>query len=471
MARAQTNLAWDTLLQIDRGRSAGALHARLTQALRDAIRTGRIPSGSALPPSRQMASDLGCSRWVVTEAYEQLVSEGYLEARVGSGTRVRLSDQEMPVATAGVAVPRPAPRFDLSPGSPDIRSFPRAAWARAFRETIASMQHADFDYQTRGGHPRLRQVLAEYLRRVRGAEVHWQEVTITSGILDGITLVARALAAAGYKSIALEEPSWDRLFLGVRTAGLAIVPIPVEPEGMRVGLLAARKVRAAVVAPAHQFPTGAVLSPEGRSALLEWVRAVNGLILEDDYDAEFRYDRRPVGTLQGTDPAHVALFGSLSKTLAPAIGVGWIVTPRVWTEAVQAAEARMTGASTLEQLSLAQLIETGAYDRHLRAVRRRYRARHDRLVAAIARRLPECALSGAAAGLHLLLTLPSGLEGAAVARAASVRGVRLTDLRTCMLNGRKGPTEGLVIGYGKLDDAVVESAVDALAGAIHSLRK
>jgi GntR family transcriptional regulator/MocR family aminotransferase len=467
MLERQTNLAWDTLLPLDLSSARGALHSRLTTALRDAIRSGRIPIGSALPPSRQLAADLGCSRWVVTEAYEQLVAEGYLEARVGSATRVRAREHDS-VLPRPVRLQSPqAPRFDFGPGSPDLSAFPRAAWLRAMRETVTAMPATDFDYQATGGHPRLREVLAEYLRRVRGADVQVENVTITTGILDGITQLGRALAAVRRHRIAVEEPCWQRLYTCMRRAGMEIVPITVDRDGLRVDEVPGAGVHAVMVAPAHQYPTGSVLSPARRAALLDWAHSAEGLILEDDYDAEFRYDRHPLGTMHGIDSACVALFGSLSKTLAPAVGLGWMVTPDRWTNAVRATEGRLTGPSVFEQLALARFMEAGDYDRHLRAMRRRYRSRRDRLVAAVAKQLPECPVSGAAAGLHVLVLLPRGMNSTVAAEAASGRGIRLLDLHACRVDGESIPgDDGLVLGYGNLDDDLIEPAVTELAAAI-----
>jgi|ERR1051325_981324 GntR family transcriptional regulator/MocR family aminotransferase len=475
MLKVQTNLAWDTLLPIEEGALANALHVRLTSALRDAIRVGKIPVGSALPPSRQLATDLRCSRWVVTEAYEQLVAEGYLEARVGSGTRVRLRDHGQPEPTLAATAAQPALRFDLTPGLPDFGAFPRSAWSRCIHDTIATMSSADLDYQSSGGHPRLRRVLREYLGRVRGAVVHEDDVTVTSGILDGLSLLLRALVTADRVRVAIEDPCWRRLVAAVQRTGLQVIPIEVDAEGMQTGDLSDVPVDAVIVAPAHQFPTGMVLTPERRMLLLEWARAADGLVLEDDYDAEFRYDRRPVGVLQGIDPGHVALFGSLSKTLAPGVGIGWVVTPRRWTEALRSVEARLTGPSTVEQLALAGFIETGAYDRHLRALRRGYRARRDLLVRTIIRRLPQCRVFGAAAGLHVLMGLPVGVTGEELTAELDARGIRVLDLRSCNVGLRRRragdlPREGIVFGYGNLPDEQVEPVVDEMGAAIRSLR-
>ena len=475
MLKAQTNLAWDTLLPIGDSAPTDALHVRLTSSLRDAIRIGRIPVGSALPPSRQLATDLHCSRWVVTEAYEQLVAEGYLEARVGSGTRVRLRDHLHPGARPTSAGAPPSVRFDLTPGLPDFRAFPRSAWARSVHETIATMRASDLDYQATGGHPRLRHVLSEYLGRVRGAVVQPENLTVTSGILDGLTILLRSLVASGRDKLAIEEPCWRRLAAAAQISGLDVTPIEVDAEGMQTGDLSDVVVDAAIVAPAHQFPTGMVLTPERRVLLLEWARAADGLILEDDYDAEFRYDRRPVGVLQGIDPSRVALFGSLSKTLAPGVGIGWMVTPSRWTERVRQAETRLTGPSIVEQLALARFIETGGYDRHLRALRRSYRTRRDLLVRSVSKQLPQCKLFGAAAGLHVLMGLPSAVSGEQVVSRLAERGIKLLDLRSCSVGQKRGragdlPREGVVFGYGNFADTEVDAVVGEIAAAVHAAR-
>ena len=336
MASDQTNLAWDTLLDLG-DPDPGPLHVRLAGAIRTAVRDGRLPEGSALPPSRDMAAGLSCSRWVVTEAYEQLVAEGYLEARIGSGTRVRRVEEPHDADAAAwwaaargnarrsAEARRAEPAIDLAPGLPDLRFFPLSAWMGALRTVTAALPYTELGYPSVRGHYRLRAVLAAYLVRVRGAVVDPSDVTVTSGVTDGATRLFRALRASGVTAVAVEDPGWGRLRDAARVAGIEHVPVPVDEHGLQVEHLARRPdVRAAIVSPAHQFPTGSVLAPERRAALLDWARRVDGLILEDDYDAEFRYDRRPVGTMQGTDPSRVALLGSLSKTLSPALGIGWL---------------------------------------------------------------------------------------------------------------------------------------------------
>jgi GntR family transcriptional regulator/MocR family aminotransferase len=469
MSNFQTNLAWDTLLEL--GGRAGPRHARLSAALREAIRDGRLPPGSALPPSRDLAAELGCSRWVVTEAYAQLAAEGYLDGRVGSGTRVR------PLGPAATGHLPPAPartrrsRIDLAPGLPDLRAFPLGRWVAALRSVAASLPHAELGYPDPAGHPRLRQVLAEYLARVRGAQVDPADLTVCLGVTDATGRLCRALRAAGVGAVAVEDPGWHRLRETAGAAGLRMVPTRVDGRGLLVGDLDGDPaVRAVIVTPTHQFPTGVVLAPERRAALLAWARRVDGLILEDDYDAEFRYDRRPVGTLQGTDRSRVALLGSLSKTLSPALGIGWMATPPAWTGPLRAATGLQPGPSTLDQLTFAAFLQSGAYDRHLRAARKRYRPRRDRLVRALGERLPGAGLLGVAAGLHLLVLLDDAPDGAAVVARAAAGGLRVADLATYRCRADAiGP--GLVLGYGNLADGQIDEAVALLAAAVADSRR
>ena len=451
MPESQTNLGWDVLLDLS-GPDGGPRHERLARALRAAIRDGALPLGTALPPSRALAADLSCSRWLVTQAYAQLIAEGYLTARTGAATRVSWSPERDDRSAPARQVAEP-PRYDLAPGLPDLRAFPRRRWADAVRDVLTTLPHQEFGLPPHGGHPRLRAVMAEYLRRCRGATTTPNDVTICAGVTEGVTQVCRALVAAGITRIGVEDPSWGRTRQAAAAAGMDVVPVPVDDDGLRVDWL--RGLRAVIVTPAHQFPTGTVLAPARRSALVEWARDVDGLVLEDDYDAEFRYDRRPVGTVQGMAPAHVALFGSVSKTLSPALGIGWYVLPPAWTCA---------GAATppvVDQLALATFVERGGYDRQLRAVRLRYRARRDALVAALAAHLPDARITGVAAGLHLLLHLPGTPDTTSLVRRAAAEGLRLVDLDTYRGTPERDST--LVLGYGNLADSAVGPAVTLLA--------
>jgi GntR family transcriptional regulator/MocR family aminotransferase len=464
MPISQTNLAWDVLLDLPLWR--GPLHERLAWALRAAIRAGRLPLASALPPSRALAADLRVSRWAVTQAYSQLISEGYLEARVGSATRVRWrpeADAPQPAVPGPVTAPA---RFDLTPGRPDLRGFPLSRWAEAVRAATATLPFDQLGYPEPEGSDQLRTVLADYLSRVRGATASAASVTICLRAVDGMMRSCSALLADGVTHLAVEEPSWPLLRSTASAAGLALVPLPVDFDGLRVDLLAAHpEVRAVCVSATHQFPTGAVLGPGRRASLLEWARRRDGLIIEDDYDAEFRYDRPAVATLQGMAPDRVFLLGSVSKTLAPAVSVGWVVSPHRMTPAIRAASPFPLVPSQIHQLALAWFIETGGYDRYLRSARQRYRTRRAVLQEALARLLPDCQVEGAAAGLHLVLRLPPGNNASVISKSAARRGVLVADLdRFRILPDPAHPA--LVLGYGNLADSAVDAAVSVLTEII-----
>jgi GntR family transcriptional regulator / MocR family aminotransferase len=454
-------LAWDALLELGTT-DDGPLHARLARALRKAMEDGALAGGSSLPSSRQLARELGCSRWVVTEAYQQLTAEGYLDPTPRSGTRVRVEAVGAVDAAPG---PRRPVRFDLVPGLPDLRSFPRTRWQAAIRRASSDLPFPELGYPDHDGHPHLRDALASHLRRTRGAQVSGQTVFVTGGILDGAVRTLRAIGQGRPVRVAVEDPGWTRAREALATLA-TIVPIPVDDHGLRSDALRDAAVDAVLVGPAHQFPTGVVLSQERRVQLVAWAREHGGLILEDDYDAEFRYDRAPVAALQATAPDHVVLLGSVSKTLAPALGLGWLVAPPRLRPLL--GEQVHPRPPTLDQLALGVLLTEGGYDRHLRELRRRYRRRRDTLLAELARELPDGEIAGAAAGLHLLLHLPAGVSAAAVVAGAPARGVRVAALDGYRSDGRATPT--LVLGYANLGDDVVVEAVQRLAGLVRDLR-
>ncbi|MGY4920489.1 MocR-like pyridoxine biosynthesis transcription factor PdxR [Streptomyces sp. 900116325] len=469
MQESQTNLTGELLLNLGLP-SDGALHERVKRALRTAIREGRIDVGAALPPSRQLAADLGCSRWTVTETYSQLVAEGYLEARTGSATRVRWSNDTEAGAQCYATRQAPAARFDLAPGLPDLRAFPRRRWADAVRTEVATAAFTEFGYPSPGGHIRLRRLLTEYLSRSRGVSTTPQDVTMCTSVTDGVRRVCHALRANGITAVGCEEPGWTRLREVIRAAGLDPVPIRTDRGGLSTDDLARHAgLRAVLTTPAHQFPLGTVLVPERRAALLSWARQADAVVLEDDYDAEFRYDRRPVATLQGMDPSRVILFKSLSKILSPTLGIGWIVAPPRWTDHLRHADRAPTQPSTIDQLAFAAFLESGAYDRHLRACRHRYRNRRDTLVEALARQLPSAPISGIAAGLHLILRLPATVDTQAVVTLAATRSLRIADLAAYHATSDHAD-HGLVLGYGNLADHTVHEAVHHLHEAIQESR-
>ncbi len=471
VAGMQTNLAWETLLDLPAHR-AGPLHMRLAAAIRTAIRSGRIPLAAALPPSRTLAADLGVSRWTVTQAYAQLVTEGYLTARAGSATRVSWTPRPAldeaarhPARPPGAVADRPA-RFDLSSARPDLRAFPRRKWVEAIRAAAETAPFDQLDYTQSGGHPRLRAVLAEHLNRSRGAAAEPATISVFSGAGQSMSQVSHALLADGHAAIGVEDPGSSRLWQAARTAGLELVGLPVDDGGLVVDELEKHPgLRAVCVGAARQVATGCVLAPHRRSALLDWARRVDGLIVEDDFDSEFSYGAPAPAVMQGTERQRVALLGSVNRTLNPTVGIGWVVAPRRWVEAVRADREIPVSPPALNQLALALFMESGAYDRHLRASRRRFRARRGALVGALQHRLPGYRVRGADAGLDLLLELPPGSDADAI-----VAGARRQDMWLCSLDDLRFQPEpgapGLILGYGNLNDSLVDEAVAVLAGLL-----
>jgi GntR family transcriptional regulator / MocR family aminotransferase len=461
----QTNLAWETLFDVA-AQPPGPLHERLTRAIRAAIRNGRLPRGAALPPSRTLAADLNISRWAVTQAYGQLVTEGYLASRTGSATRVmwspepdddRIAHRSIPSATT----PPPPPRFDLSMCSPDYRAFPRRKWVEAIRTAAENTPFDQLDYGDTGGEPRLRAILAEHLNRSRGAAAEAATVSVFTGARQAMAQICRALFEADHRQIGMENPGSSGLWEGARTAGLDLVALPVDEDGLVVDALDQHpELRAVCVGAAHQLMLGCPLAPQRRLALLDWARSVDGLVIEDDYDAEFSHDGPAPPVMQGSDRRRVALIGSMSRALTPTINVGWVIAPPYLVAKVGAGYTPTPPALT--QLALANFMESGAYDRHLRASRLRFRRRRDALLAALDRELPGYPVRGIHAGLHVLIRLPDGTDIPALQAAAGQRGMELSD--PAELQFQPVPTAPwLPVGYANLNDAVVDEAMAVLA--------
>ncbi len=423
---------------------------------------GRLAPGERLPSSRTMAADLGVSRGLVQTSFEQLVAEGYLETHDRSGTRVAAAAS---VAAAPSPRPRPlvGPEVDFRPGVPDLRSFPTRDWLWALGEAARTAPTATAGYGDPLGNETLRAVVAAYLRRVRSAAVELDDVIICNGFTQGVRLVLEVLARRGVREVGFEDPGHPDVVTLADRAGLEAVPIPVDDQGIDVHALAATRVSAVVVTPAHQTPTGVVLAPERRKALVAWARERDAVIIEDDYDAEFRYDRQPVGSLQGLAPDLVASIGSVSKPLAPMLRLGWIAAPsRLAAEIAQAKYAADRGAPGLDQLALARLIESGRYDRHLRRMRSVYAARRAALVETLARCAPHVQLSGLAAGFHAVASLHDSADEDSVVAAALGRSVGLYALRRYRRRDDHYPPR-LVLGFGNL-------TVDAIDRGIASVQ-
>jgi GntR family transcriptional regulator/MocR family aminotransferase len=446
-------------LHLDLARTPGrSLRARVEHALREAVRSGRLAPGTRLPSTRALCAELGVSRGVVVDAYAQLAAEGYLHTRRGGGTTIAATLAYERTARSDVTL-RPAVRHDMNPFRPALSGFPRAAWSAAYARVLRKVPDERLAYPYPAGEPELRATLAAYLGRVRGVRADPAQIVVTNGLRQGIELLWSTLAAGGTRRLAVEDPGWQGIRQTATAAGLELVALPVDDDGLIVERLEQEDVDAVAVAPAHQYPTGAVLSPTRRAALVTWAQTRDALIVEDDYDAEYRYDRQPIGSLQGLEPQRVVYGGSASKTLAPAVRLGWLALPEHLVEPIAALQRLRGGMPTpLEQLALADLIERGELDRHLRRQRRRYHRQREALLAELAGQLPEVSVHGAAAGLYAVLRLPDGLSEQAVLAAAWSRGIALEGLATT--------APALVVGYANLTDAAIEPAVAALAASI-----
>jgi GntR family transcriptional regulator / MocR family aminotransferase len=459
-----------TELLLTASRAAGRpLTVQIEDQLRQAIRTGLLRAGMALPSSRDLARQLGVSRGVVVNAYRQLGAEGYLVARQGWRPRVSEAAAMTDTELASEARP-PLPRFDFRPGIPDVSRFPRAAWVRSVRRALAVMPDADLGYGDPRGVEPLRVALADYLGRVRGVSTDPAQVVVTNGYAQALGVVCRVLVASGARRIAVEDPTHlEQREIAVR-AGLDPLPIEVDSGGLRVEALERSDVDAVIVTPAHQFPSGAVLSAERRAGLLAWLRERDAFAIEDDYDAEYRYDRQPVGALQGLEPERIVYGGSASKTLAPALRLGWLVVPTSLLEAV-AREKRMADLSTahIEQHAFADFLARGELDRHLRAMRILYRRRRDALVRALAASLPEAVVEGIAAGLHAAVRLLDEDDEQAIVAEAARRRIALTTMSEHQLSGTRRPP-ALLLGYSQSPEATIRRGVRELAAAIQTTR-
>ncbi|MFF8380048.1 PLP-dependent aminotransferase family protein [Streptomyces sp. NPDC015661] len=463
---SQGQAAWELLLP-----AVGAPTRRrgraLQEALREAVRSGRLAAGTRLPSTRELAADLGVSRGLVTEAYEQLTAEGYLRSDRGAGTWVGGAARAAVRGARDLAAGAPGVRVDFRPGTPDLSLFPRSAWAAAQRSVLTRLPHPALGYPDPRGLPELRTALAAMLTRRRGVVADPERLVVCSGVAQASTLLGFVLRARGLRRVGIEDPGspeHGRLFA---STGMETVWLPLDEEGLRPGPLADSGIRAVVVTPSHQFPSGISWSAERRAALLDWARSVDGYVLEDDYDGDFRYDRAPVGALQGLDPERVAYTGSVSKSLAPGLRLGWMLVPEaLLDEVVERKRTMDLGNPVLDQAVLAEFVTRGGYDRQLRRCQRAYRERRDALLAALAEHLPGTRVSGIAAGLHVIARVPGrfGPPERFLARAAEA-GVALRPLEEY---GTARPADGdvrLVIGYAHLAPSAIGTGIRLAAEA------
>jgi len=458
----------ELLLRLDRTLPE-PLGSQLERELREAIRSGRLGTGERLPSSRALAGELGVSRGLVLDCYQQLQAEGYLTTRTGSATRVAAGAYLQPAPPVPAAPPSRL-AVDFRPGLPDLSSFPRRDWLWALREAAREAPTGAFGYGDPRGSAALREVLAAYLRRVRGAVADPERLVICSGFAQGLNLILRALARQGVRRVAVEDPGdLDQPAIAAR-AGLQAVPVRVDQEGVDVASLAASDARAVVLTPAHQSPTGVVLAAQRRQALVAWTNERDATIIEDDYDAEFRYDREPVGAVQGLAPDRVALLGTVSKSLAPAMRLGWIVCPAALAEAIaHEKDLDDRGSPWLDQLALATLVQSGRYDRHLRRMRASYARRRATLVNALTEHAPQVELHGLAAGFHAVAHLPDSLSEPAVVSAAGARSIGLYGMSRYRSSGATSPPQ-LVLGFGNLREGAIAQGITTIRDLLHAHR-
>jgi GntR family transcriptional regulator / MocR family aminotransferase len=442
----------------------------LEDALRSAIQSRRLTAGTTLPSTRALAGDLGIARGTVVAAYDQLFAEGYLVVRRGIGTQV--ADLGPATAAAAERPDRGIVRLDLRPGTPDVTSFPSSTWMRCMRRALAAAPSSALGYGDVRGRRELRNALVDYLGRTRGVHAAPEQIMITAGITHALSLLSVGLTAAGHTSVAMENPGFAMHRPVVRQAGQRVIALPVDEHGAdidRIADLGTGAPSAVVVTPAHQYPTGVTLHPSRRQALTTWARASGGLIIEDDYDGEFRYERQPIGALQGTAPDQVVYLGTTSKTLAPGLRLGWMVLPHRLIDSLTEVKLRTDlSAPAITQLTLAELITSHGYDRHIRTMRFRYRRRRDQLVRALEAIEPDL-VSGVAAGLQAHVRLPAGgpTEEQIIA-AAAAEGLAL-DGMSQHWHGGSPPSAGLLIGFSKASETAYPAAVSLLVRVLRRM--
>jgi GntR family transcriptional regulator/MocR family aminotransferase len=439
----------------------GPMHLQIQRALREAIRARRLRPGTTVPSTRTLADDLGVSRGVVVQAYDQLIAEGYLVATPGSTTRVTTS---LRAACVPDREPEPTTTFeiDFRPGHPDLRTFPQSGWKRSFLAVFRSLGPEHLGYIDPRGTSECRSALVDYLVRARGVVGSANQLIVCTGCAQALSVAARVLRQEGVGRIALEDPGHREIGSIVLEAGLTTVSVPVDDDGLDVDALERTRARAVILSPAHQNPLGGVLSPPRRQQLLAWAARTDGFIVEDDYDAEYRYDRQAVGALQGLAPERILYAGSASKILAPGLRLGWLLAcGRLVERAVTAKRDLDNGSPVIDQLTYARFVDSGELDRHLRRMRRQYRARRDALLKALARHCPDWRIRGAAAGLHLVAEPPPQVDLAQMVKRAARRSVHVYPLSD--YGGQGSGPRGLVFGYANLSESEIAEGIRRFA--------
>ncbi|MEV6237486.1 PLP-dependent aminotransferase family protein [Lentzea sp. NPDC051838] len=457
-------------LDLHVGRLGRNARAGLMDAFREAIRTGRLAPGTRLPSSRVLANDLGLGRNTVVRAYSELINEGWLMGQHGSGTEVARRAAEPAPGREPPRPPRARPQLvhDLRPGRPDLSSFPREEWIRAVKRTVSTAPFEAFGYTNPHGRSELREVIARYLARARGLRARAGNVVVCGGAAEGLRLVAAVLLKAGVTTVAVEEFGLQTQREALLKAGLDVVPIPVDADGADVSTLDEVAPGAVLLTPSHQFPLGVALHSDRRAAVVDWARRRGTLIIEDDYDGEFRYDRSPVGALQGLDHDHVIYLGTASKSLAPGLRLGWLVVPDHLVGAIVAEKgwAEET-VGFVNQLAMTDFVESGAYDRHIRTMRAQYRRRREQLVGMIAQ---HARVTGMSAGLHVVVDQP-GRTGAELVRRAAREQLTVEPLDFFRHPASTSDRDGMAIGFAAPSASAWSGALDALVRTLSNDRR
>lgn len=475
-------------LAIPLSREGEPLNRQVYAGLRQAVLSGALKAGDRLPSTRDLAEQLGVSRTVVLVAYDQLLAEGYVTGRGGSGTYVaegavgiapRRQTQSAPVrlsrfgraaeiAVAAVDSPRRPPiaaRYDFAYGRSDLGTFPFEIWQRMLLRQARRASERQFDYGPATGSPELRQAVCEHLRRSRAVACDPEDIVIVNGSQQALDLVMRVLVEPGDR-VVIEDPHYNGARETMRAAGAKLCGVPVDREGLMPQHLP-RSARLAFVTPSHQFPTGAILPLARRHALLRWASRANAVIVEDDYDGEFHYGGRPLESLQGLDTeGRVIYTGTFSRTVFPALRLGYLIAPKPLVSAFTAAKwINDLHSAVLEQQTLAEFISSGMYERHLRRLRKRNATRREALLEAIRQHLGNrVEVTGDGAGAHIILWPKSGIsEGEAVERAAK-QGVRVYGISHCYLN--QPERTGLALGYACTTEREIREGVRLLGAAL-----
>jgi GntR family transcriptional regulator/MocR family aminotransferase len=438
----------------------------VARVLRDAITRGELRTDATLPSSRELAEALSVSRNVAVDAYAQLEADGYLRVQPRRAPKVAAvpGGGRATVATATARSDAAHVRFDFTPTAPDISQFPRRDWASATTHAVKTVSDDELDYGDPRGNARLRAALAAHIARTRGVVADPSRIVILQGTAHGVDLLLGVLSDRGVSGVTVENPSLTTQHARVRRHRLALHGAAVDAEGLVVDDVSGEAV---IVTAAHQFPTGVVLSGARRRALLRWATTHNGVVIEDDYDGDLRYDRKSIGALQGFDPDRVVYIGTVSKTLAPAVRLGWMVLPESLVVDVVDVKRQRDGSSAgIEQPAFLRLLESGAYDKHVHRIRTIYRRRRARLAAALNRALPHWTVQGAVAGVHLAVRLPDGMVDAQVAACCGDAGITVHPMSRYAL-GRV--PSGLVLGYTRIADDRIDDAVAAVAETIRTV--